>query len=518
MRFRITFLTLALLGLLLTTPTPDLAPLLHAQSTGLNRTTTALLTNKSGGAVVYGDVVVLDNTNASSFTTTTTAAISTRGLGVVLDVGGIANNATGTIAIGGWVPRINLNTAATVGQFLKTHTVAGQATPHSSPQVEGDFAVALSASANPPGMLFGSANPPAGSSGTAITSLTGDVTGTGPGATATTIANSAVTLAKIANAAASSTLVGSGASGSGAPYVEVTLGTNLAMSGTTLNATGGGGGSAANATINGRLTTESAVPVSTSDRTAQATIYLALYNGDQLGLYTGAAWTVLNYTQLSLGLSGLTSGKNYDVFVDYNGGTPQLVLSAAWASDTTRTDAIALQDGIYVKSGTTTYRFVGTIRTTSTTTTEDSAANRFIWNAYNRVPRALRAVKETTDSWVYNSTTWHQANGNTANQLNFVMGLALDSPTAFVNGEGSGSGAYSSSIGIGCNSTSTQTFPWATFATGSAIGVSTQNSCPPVLGYSFIAWLEADNGSTTFFGDGGTPAILQTGISGSILN
>jgi hypothetical protein len=80
-----------------------------------------------------------------------------------------------------------------------------------------------------------------GNGGVDITvgNLTGDVTTSG--AMATTIANSAVTLAKIANAAANSKLVGSGAAGSGSPYVELTLGTNLSMSGTTLNATGGSG-------------------------------------------------------------------------------------------------------------------------------------------------------------------------------------------------------------------------------------------------------------------------------------
>ncbi len=76
---------------------------------------------------------------------------------------------------------------------------------------------------------------------TAITALTSDVTATGPGSVAATIANNAVTLAKIAHAAASSKLVGSGSSGSGANYAELSLGSGLSMSGTTLSATGSGG-------------------------------------------------------------------------------------------------------------------------------------------------------------------------------------------------------------------------------------------------------------------------------------
>jgi hypothetical protein len=136
-------------------------------NTALNRTTVALLTNKSGGALVYGDVVILDNTNANGFTTTTTAGLSTRGMGVIIEPNGIVNNATGLVALGGWVPKVNLNTAATIGQFIKSHTVAGQATPHSSPQVEGDFGIALEASATPAAILFSSPNGPlAGGAGT----------------------------------------------------------------------------------------------------------------------------------------------------------------------------------------------------------------------------------------------------------------------------------------------------------------------------------------------------------------
>jgi fibronectin-binding autotransporter adhesin len=55
------------------------------------------------------------------------------------------------------------------------------------------------------------------------------------------ITDDAVTLAKIANAGANSVLVGSGSAGTGTNYTEITIGTGLSMSGTTLSATGGGG-------------------------------------------------------------------------------------------------------------------------------------------------------------------------------------------------------------------------------------------------------------------------------------
>lgn len=68
----------------------------------------------------------------------------------------------------------------------------------------------------------------------------GDITVGGSGTTLTIDAD-AVTYAKIQNVSAASKLLGRGDSGSGDPQ-EITLGTNLSMSGTTLNASGGGSG------------------------------------------------------------------------------------------------------------------------------------------------------------------------------------------------------------------------------------------------------------------------------------
>lgn len=125
-------------------------------NTALNRTGVAVLVNKSGGSVAQGDTVVVDTANANAFTTTTTSGFVNGLIGVVLEPNGIANNASGLVAFGTWIPKINLNTAATIGQFVKHHSVAKQGTPHSAPMVAGDFAVALEASATPKAMLLGS--------------------------------------------------------------------------------------------------------------------------------------------------------------------------------------------------------------------------------------------------------------------------------------------------------------------------------------------------------------------------
>lgn len=276
-----------------------------------------------------------------------------------------------------------------------------------------------------------------------------------------------------------------------------------------------GSGSADGSICCGRLTLESGVPVSTTDQTAKTTIYWTPYNGAAMDLYDGADWQRLtNIAETSLALGTLTSGKNYDVFGYNNSGTFALELSAAWTNDTTRANALALQDGIYCKSGTLTRRYLGTFRTTSTTTTEDSGGGvttqvggkRFLWNAYNRARRHLK-VFDDANSWTYsNTTTWRQAGGIAGNKVEFVIGLAGDSVDASLVAvlTAGSTGAGSSQSGIGYDSTTAVGGSvGATYGGSLNTNAAYRSECP-AIGYHYFSWLEraTQSGTTTWQGDG----------------
>ncbi len=269
-----------------------------------------------------------------------------------------------------------------------------------------------------------------------------------------------------------------------------------------------------------RLTLTSGTPVTTGDVTGAITIYCTPYKGNRIALYDGTRWNLRTSAEFSLALGTLTSGLPYDVFCYDNSGVPALEF-LAWTSGTVRATTLAYQDGVLSKTGALTRRYLGTFYTTATTTTEDSVANRYLWNYYNRIKRSM-ARKETTASWTYSTATLRQANGSTSNQLNFVVGVAEDSVEASVGGlEVVSSGVLRTVAStIGLDSTTAA-------ATGVLAGIVTVGTNQlsvtsakfvgiPSVGVHYLAWLEGGAGADTQTWYATAAFSLYAGIEGSV--
>lgn len=274
--------------------------------------------------------------------------------------------------------------------------------------------------------------------------------------------------------------------------------------------------------VDGRLSLQSGTAVTTADYLAATLIYYTPYIGSQIALFDGVNWQSVIFTELSIAVPA-TTAQMYDLFVYSNSGIATLEL-LAWTNDTTRATALTTQNGVLVKAGALTRRYVGSFRTTAVSgQTEDSAAKRYLWNYYNRVTRAL-IRKETTNTWNYTVATIRQANASTANQVEVVIGIAevfvdVSMTHAFQPNTNTNAAA-----GIGYDTTSAFTGgSGATQAMGT--NLSGQLNCrllhAPAIGRHFYSWneySEATAGTTAWFGTNpsGGPTGISLGLSGSI--
>ncbi|MCR4341003.1 MAG: hypothetical protein NUW01_14070 [Gemmatimonadaceae bacterium] len=282
-----------------------------------------------------------------------------------------------------------------------------------------------------------------------------------------------------------------------------------------------------NGICEGRLTLTTATPVTTADVTAATTLYFTPYRGNRISIYDGSNWRIYAFTEVSIAVPATTS-TTYDVWGYISGGALALEL-LAWTNDTTRATAIALQNGVYVKSGTTTRRYLGSFRTTgSSGQTEDSLAKRYVWNYQNRVQRVMKVV-EATNSWTYTTATFRQANAGAGNQIDYVQGVSEDPVYAKVialAANGAGSGGIDVAVGVGVDSTSVNS---ALLTSGVDIaGVLTNlrvamPTCEyygfPGVGRHYLAWLEYSEATDTtiWYGDNNAPTVSQSGIVGVLM-
>jgi hypothetical protein len=329
------------------------------------------------------------------------------------------------------------------------------------------------------------------------------------------VANDGVTYARMQNVSAASRLLGRGSASSG-DVQELTVDTDgLQIASTVL-------GLALSGTCEGRLTVSTGLAIPVLDISGAGTIYFTPYKGNRIALYNGTTWDMYSFTERSLALS-ITSGVNYDVFIYDNAGTLTLEV-VAWTNDTTRATSIVLQDGVYVKSGTTTKRYLGTIRGSGANVVEDSATKRFVWNYYNRVRRFVRVI-DATDSWTYTTATYRQARATTTNKVEIVTGVLEDAITIAVRAmAANNTGAIAASVAIGEDSTTTPVSNQLIQAMGGAaanvaVSLTAELRKVPTEGYHSYVWLEksAATGTTTWYGDNADSTLLQSGLHGDLM-
>jgi hypothetical protein len=258
-----------------------------------------------------------------------------------------------------------------------------------------------------------------------------------------------------------------------------------------------------------RLTLASGDPVPAADQTAKSTLYLTPHLGQSIMLYVGAAWVVRTPAEVSLSLSALAADTVYDIFVWDSAGT--IILEAlAWASATARATALERQDGVWVKSGQPSRRYVGTISTTVAGQTEDSLAKRYVWNAQNRVPRPVRRIDPAATWTLTIVSTWRQANANAANEVGIVLGLLIDPVELLVMATGQHGTSFNGFVvAIGEDSTTAPlagTVRQLTTSTGANIPYQTVTAAfrglPAAIGRHRYVWLEwnSASGTVTFHG------------------
>lgn len=251
----------------------------------------------------------------------------------------------------------------------------------------------------------------------------------------------------------------------------------------------------------GRLSLSSGTPVTASDVSAAGTVYLTPFSGDLVELYVnGRGWRSFTLIEAAVSLSGVTAGKNVDLFL-YHTGSDLALEKVVWTSDSVRAAALAVQNGRQVKAGDVSRLYVGTCRTSASGLTEDSAEKRWLWNAFNQVPRFL-FKGENAAAYAYKETVWRAANNDSGNRLDILSGLPAclhlwthvlaKTYTTCISYSGIGRNAttINSAQTIGCHYAYA---PANTFYRGATIRAELLDWTTP--GLTAYTWLEKGNGA-----------------------
>jgi len=196
-------------------------------------------------------------------------------------------------------------------------------------------------------------------------------------------------------------------------------------------------------------------------------------------------------------------------------------MSAGWTTATSRADAVARKDGVFVKSSDPTRRLVGTVLTDTHGTFLDTFVARFVWNADNRVDRDLAPLG--VDGWLeLRRTAWRAANNSTGNAISYVDGAVRTCVSHRLGlSKSSDASPRAGYAGIGVRlehvDLSAASCTDASPSTVAALQCRAYYNGYPGIGQHTLYWIErSHNGliNVSFFGSPGFE--YQLGISGRV--
>jgi hypothetical protein len=281
--------------------------------TGLSLTNGTLTATGTGGTVTNVSPITL-TTTGSTFTSTVANASTTPAITLNIPSASVTGTTAGLLSKAEFDifnAKVAPNTAITGATKTKiTFDAKGLVTAGAdattadiAPSTDRNYITDIKA-----GVL---SNTSGTNTGDQTITLTGDVTGTGTGTFSSTIANSAVTYAKMQNITAGK-LLGSISASSAAPGA-VTIGSGLSLSDGTLTATGTGGTvtnvSPISVTASGSTFTSTVTNATTTPAIA-LTIPLASESGTTAGLLSKTDYDIFNAKQ-----SALTLGSGVQTFI-----------------------------------------------------------------------------------------------------------------------------------------------------------------------------------------------------------
>lgn len=211
-------------------------------------------------------------------------------------------------------------------------------------------------------------------------------------------------------------------------------------------------------TVNGlRLTLQSGAAIPANDISSSPTVTVAPFASAAIALFDGSAWISRIVDPMpSAAPSPSAASTNYAVYAYWDGADVKLEV-LPWPL------GVDLQDGVPVKTGDATRRYIGAVGTDATGAFVDTRKKRLVWNRDNQVARPIYGV-ESTGVWYFSaSNVWRELNNAASSRVEVLVGANL------------GAGAYVSVQTLGMALVSSPSTSTAYYSTGVGIDSSTVN-------------------------------------------